>query len=155
LWCGLPIICYPNTTLADTIEPDQAGWCLDPNDPTAMADLFDRLLTQPEVLVQPARQARRLAQERLNWETAVAPLDRFIRMPFKRDHSLAVPLMPELVGDTSVTQVPAVPPAQPAAVARKGLAQLIKEARRHYQRGGLRILSIETLAFLQRQIEHH
>lgn len=142
LWCGLPVVYNNYGELADYIGPADAGWCIDPEDATGMAALFDQILLHPEILRERSQNARRLADERLNWATTVEPIDRFCRMPYKR----------------RATPAPAAQAAQPGApvavaMPRKGLRALFGEAAFHFRRGGIRGFIYEFLGFLQRKVQ--
>lgn len=140
LWCGLPVIYNNYAELADYIGPANAGWCLDPEDRSAMVTVFDEILLHPNILTERSRRARQIAEERLNWSESIEPLDQFIRMPYKR----RVPVQ---------TQTPVAPEPAPTSVPRaKGVRQLAGEALFHYRRGGVKTMSVETIGFLRRQL---
>ncbi len=81
LWCGLPVIYNNYAELAPYIRKYQAGWCLDPDDPSALREVLQSILRDPEMVAQYGRNAQRLAREQFNWETTIEPLARFCRNP--------------------------------------------------------------------------
>src|SRR6185436_10315413 len=84
LWCGLPVIYNNYAELAEYISAYDAGWTVDPCDRDAIRDAVEEAIDRPELVAARGRNARRLIRERLNWTTAIAPLDRFCRDPRRR-----------------------------------------------------------------------
>ena len=107
-----------------------------------MAALFDQILLQPDVVIERSRNARRLAEERLNWATTIDPIDLFCRMPTKRRAAQA-----------SGTQSTPTTAATAATMPRKSIRTLLGEATFHFRRGGIRGFVYEFLGFLQRKIQ--
>lgn len=139
LWCGLPVIYNDYAELAEYIGPAKAGWTLNPLDKSAMVDLFDRILADPGLLQARAANARRLAEERLNWSINMEPIVQFCRQPYKRTPA-------------AMSQTTSPNGVQATSLPQKGLRLLVGEALFHFRRGGVRTLVYETLGFLQRQI---
>jgi hypothetical protein len=81
LWCGLPVVYNNYGELADYIKAYDAGWTLDPQDAGAIRAVIEEILDNPAIVAAKSANASRLAQERLNWKDAVAPLDQFCRQP--------------------------------------------------------------------------
>ena len=84
LWCGLPVIYNDYAELAEYIGSYNAGWIVDPCDRGAIRRAIEEVLDAPEAVAERSRNARRLIRERLNWEVAIEPLDRFCRDPRRR-----------------------------------------------------------------------
>lgn len=81
LWCGLPVVYNDYGELASYIKAYDAGWTLDPQDAGAIRAVIEQILDDPALVAVKSANASRLAQERLNWQQAVAPLDQFCRQP--------------------------------------------------------------------------
>jgi glycosyltransferase involved in cell wall biosynthesis len=81
LWAGLPVVYNNYAELARYIERYEAGWTVDPTDPTAIKAVVREILTHPAEVARRGANAQRLVREALNWETTIAPLDRFVRDP--------------------------------------------------------------------------
>ncbi len=142
LWCGLPVIYQDYAELSRYIQEYEAGWVVDPEDRTAIRQAIEEALDSPAEVRRRGENAQRLVRERLTWDQAIEPLDRFCRSPWQRE-----PIdMPVLTSDT--TPAPAAPPQTEA----KGLRKLLHEAGFHYRRGGWRRLAYYTLGFLQKRL---
>jgi hypothetical protein len=84
LWCGLPVIYNNYAELAEYISAYDAGWIVDACDSEAIRNVVEEVLDAPAAVAERGRNARRLIRERLNWTTAIAPLDQFCRDPRRR-----------------------------------------------------------------------
>jgi hypothetical protein len=85
LWCGLPVIYNNYAELADYIRTYKAGWALDPQDPRALQEVLNDILTSPDSLAERSRDAQRLVRDCFTWEKTIEPLDVFCRNPLKRE----------------------------------------------------------------------
>ncbi len=84
LWCGLPVIYNDYSELSPLIQRYQAGWCIDPADPRAMAAVLDTIFAEPELVAQYGRNAQRLVREQFTWDRTIDPLARFCAAPRRR-----------------------------------------------------------------------
>ena len=132
LWCGLPVIYNDYSELSDYIREYDAGWTVDPEDREAIRRIIEDILANPAAVAERSRNAQRLARERLNWSSTVAPLDSFIRHPRMRESAHMIR-------------------QAPARVITRNMRYLLREAWLHYRRSGPLGLWREGTAFLKRQ----
>ncbi len=74
LACGLPPLYNDYAELAGPIARYDAGFVVDPGDPTAVRAAVGAALDDPAGLIARRANARRLVDERLTWDRTVAPL---------------------------------------------------------------------------------
>ena len=84
LACGLPVIHNDYSELSAEIVKREAGWALDPSDSSALRELVERLLREPELIAKRGANARRWVAGELNWERTIEPLTRFCADPRPR-----------------------------------------------------------------------
>ena len=141
LWCGLPVLYHDYAELSDYIREYEAGWIVSPDDAAGLQAALEQIFTDPVEVARRSANAQRLVAERLTWDRTIAPLDGFVRYPRVRSRAIA---QPPTVRAVSVT------PLLPRS--RGDYRHLLSELRRHYRRGGLKILVSESLAFAKRQL---
>jgi GT2 family glycosyltransferase/glycosyltransferase involved in cell wall biosynthesis len=133
LWCGLPVIYNDYSELSDLIREYNAGWTVDPENRAAIQQVVNEIMDNPAMVAERGRNAQRLAYERLNWAETIAPLDAFIRHPRMR---------------AAAHQAS----SHPAKVVVRNARYLMREAWRHYKRGGPKGLWKEGAAFMGRMV---
>src|SRR3989338_1012627 len=84
LWCGLPVIICDYMTISPLIEEYKAGWVVSPDNKKIISKVAESIIKNPEITEERSRGAVRLIKERFNWEDTIEPLDRFLRLPFKK-----------------------------------------------------------------------
>lgn len=84
LWCGLPVIIGDYMTISPLIEEYKAGWVVNPDNKKMISKVAESIIKNPEITEERSRGAVRLIKERFNWEDTIEPLERFIRLPFKK-----------------------------------------------------------------------
>lgn len=87
LRCGLPVICNDFLEAAELIQRCNAGWVLDSNDPGALKQIVNQILSNPRELAQKSANARQLAQTHFNLYQTIEPLAAFCARPRHRSHS--------------------------------------------------------------------
>lgn len=90
--CGLPVIHDNYSELSELIRDAGAGWTLDPADREGLRVLIRGLLTSGIDVSKPAAAARRLVEEKLDWDKSIGPLDEFCREPRERPGKIAAQL---------------------------------------------------------------
>ncbi|MBN2057092.1 glycosyltransferase, partial [bacterium] len=85
MWCGVPVIYNNYAELARHIAEYEAGWLVNPADQSALRKVLRDLLTSPDEAARRGSNAQRLVRERFSWDTAMAPLHRFMQHPMLRD----------------------------------------------------------------------
>lgn len=78
LACGVPIIHPPFTEVGSFIDEYDAGWLVDPADPTALRRVVDEILDDRRVVVAKTANAQRLAAEVFEPRRATEPLLRVL-----------------------------------------------------------------------------
>ncbi|MBY0526614.1 MAG: hypothetical protein K2R98_24675 [Gemmataceae bacterium] len=81
LWRGVPIICADGDELAAAVRRREAGWCVDPTEPTQLESVLNEILSHPEKLRRISNNARRLAEDCFGVAQTGAPLIEFCRTP--------------------------------------------------------------------------
>lgn len=81
LWAGVPVIYNDFADLAVLIKQYDAGWCVAPGDQNALDAVFEEIYSNPELIREKSRNARKLAEELFSWDRAVAPLLDFLVKP--------------------------------------------------------------------------
>jgi glycosyltransferase involved in cell wall biosynthesis len=102
-WAGLPVICTRGDVLAETVEREELGLAVPPEDPDAISAAID-VLGGHERREEVSARVRRFAQG-LTWERAAAPLVRYCRDPRRApdlaDGSPAVPIRERVLVSSS------------------------------------------------------
>lgn len=83
LWCGLPVIYNNYAELSEHIADFDAGWTLDPQSDSDIANCLDEIFSQPELLKQKGLNAQALVRERFSWDKTIQPLLDFLERPSK------------------------------------------------------------------------
>ncbi len=84
LWCGLPVIIGDYMTISPFIEEYKAGWVVNPDNKKMISKVAESIIKNPEITEERSRGAVRLIKDRFNCEETIEPLDRFLRLPFKK-----------------------------------------------------------------------
>ena len=100
LWCGLPVVYNNYAELADYILEYDAGWAIDPTNEQQIRQTIQEILTDPENVHRKGENASRLVRERLTWDKAIEPLDRFCRNPYRADRKEGETLVDKSVMDS-------------------------------------------------------
>ncbi len=90
--CGLPVIHNNYSELSGWIERYEAGWSLTPEDASAVEDMVQRVLDDPEETRRRGLNALRLVEERFHALQTIEPLAQFIESPCFRDDKVQRPL---------------------------------------------------------------
>ncbi len=90
LWCGLPVIYGDYGELATLIREYEAGWVIDPGDPTALRAALEHATSDRAELERRSQNARRLVQGALSWERAIVPLERFVGDPLVQEKGVTI-----------------------------------------------------------------
>lgn len=64
---GLPVIASDFPAWREIIEGNECGLCVDPRDPTAIAQAIDRLIDNPDLARRLGKNGRQAVQERYTW----------------------------------------------------------------------------------------
>lgn len=78
LWAGVPVIYNDYADLGELIRRYDAGWCVSPSDRTQLAEVVERIVSDPALVMQKSANASRLARELFAWDRAVEPLLPFL-----------------------------------------------------------------------------
>lgn len=81
LWAGVPVIYNDYADLGSLISTYDAGWCVAPEDSSALHAVCNEIFENPELLRRKSANASRLAEEVFSWDTAVQPLLDLISTP--------------------------------------------------------------------------
>lgn len=81
LWAGLPPVVSDYLYLAKDLEQSDAGWCVNPDNASALRSLFDRLLSNPEEVFDRRVRAQEFARRRHTWSVALNSLADFCASP--------------------------------------------------------------------------
>jgi hypothetical protein len=81
-WAGLPVVTTAGDVLADVVTSERIGEVVPPGDVRAFADALLKLLKNPGLRAECARNGLRVA-ERYRWPVAVEPLRRVAREPWR------------------------------------------------------------------------
>ena len=84
LACGVPVIHGDYDEIGRWIQEHKAGWVVDPENADQIRDVINIALGNPEELARRARNALRLAQQRLPWDRGIEPLHQFCLQPRAR-----------------------------------------------------------------------
>lgn len=84
---GVPVIATRVGALAEVVEEPSTGLLVPPDDPPALADAIDRLLSDPQLRQRMSEDARRSA-ERFSWERVAAAHLEFLRAVAGRDSTI-------------------------------------------------------------------
>ncbi len=76
---GLPIICSDFPVWRALVQGNRVGFCVDPEDPRAAADVARWLATHPDDARAMGERGRRLVRERFNWKSQAGKLVAFYR----------------------------------------------------------------------------
>lgn len=74
LWCGLPVVYSGYGELAQVILDYEAGWIVDPDDPTSIRQVLDQIFADTTDLQRRGANAHQLVRERYTWEAAAPAL---------------------------------------------------------------------------------
>lgn len=86
LWGGIPLIITEGGEVSDLVKEYSAGYTIAPGDYKDLAQKIIHLLENPSIIKEMSKNVKRLVNERLNWDIAIEPLDRFCKNPyFARD----------------------------------------------------------------------
>ena len=131
LWVGLPVVTTEGDWFAELVESEGLGLTVPPEDPDALADALDRLLSDPAMMKAAVRPS-------LRWSVVLEPLAAFCRQPQRAPDLLAppTPLEPPTPFEPTGPPEPVEQPEPPAPAVNSGLS-LIELARHHYRQGGL------------------
>lgn len=66
---GIPVICSNFELWRDIIESNECGLVVDPEDPYAIAQAIEKLVSNPELAERLGNNGRRAVTEKYNWET--------------------------------------------------------------------------------------
>jgi GT2 family glycosyltransferase/glycosyltransferase involved in cell wall biosynthesis len=80
LWCGLPVVTTSGDSFAELAVAEGFGAAVPPEDPTALAVVLERLLTDDEERRQMSERSRVVARA-FTWTESLAPLVTFCRNP--------------------------------------------------------------------------
>lgn len=126
LWCGLPLVVYNYSYLADDLLAYDAGWIIDPDRPEELEAVVTGILGNPSVVVAKSKNAQRLVSEKFTWNNAVAPLLDFCNNPGVREkkrHYLQH--MAEYIDSLTGSQIPEL--KQKLHEAEKSVERIQKE----------------------------
>ena len=88
LWAGLPVVTTDGDVLSDLVRNERLGAVVPPGDPQALARALVHLLTHP-VERSGMGQRARVVSQRFRWSSAVEPLRRVLREPWRWAESRA------------------------------------------------------------------
>jgi hypothetical protein len=71
---GIPVIASHFPLWKNFIEGNDCGICVDPMNPTAIAEAIQWLISHPEEAKRMGKNGRRAVEEKYNWESQVVPL---------------------------------------------------------------------------------
>jgi glycosyltransferase involved in cell wall biosynthesis len=74
LWAGIPVIYNNYADLCPLIREYDAGWCVNPNDPSELNRIVDEIYQNPSLLKAKSENAYHLASKEFSWDKAIAPL---------------------------------------------------------------------------------
>lgn len=74
---GIPVIASDFPLWREIIEKDKCGVCVDPHDPSAIAEAIDYLITNPDLARRMGENGRKAVFERYNWAIEEAKLHKF------------------------------------------------------------------------------
>jgi hypothetical protein len=122
---------------AELVESEGLGLTVPPEDPDALADALDRLLSDP-AMMKACRERAAAVRPSLRWSVVLEPLAAFCRQPQRAPDLLAppTPLEPPTPFEPTGPPEPVEQPEPPAPAVNSGLS-LIELARHHYRQGGL------------------
>ncbi|MEZ0538392.1 glycosyltransferase [Fibrella arboris] len=76
---GLPVVTADFPLYKDVVERHQCGFCVDPYDPTAVADALTYLINNPTEAEQMGKRGREAVIQHYNWTTEAAKLRAFYK----------------------------------------------------------------------------
>jgi tetratricopeptide (TPR) repeat protein len=85
LWCGLPVIIGDYMPISPHINEYGAGWTVSHEDKKGIARIVETIIKNSSILDERSRGAVRLIKEKFNCEETIEHLDRFLKLPFKRN----------------------------------------------------------------------
>lgn len=88
LWAGLPVVTTEGDVLSDLVRNERLGIVTPPGDPAALSRALIDLLQQPVLRDAMSKRARDVAH-RFRWSSAVEPLRRMVREPWRWERSRA------------------------------------------------------------------
>ena len=80
LWASLPMVCTRGDVFASLVDAKQLGLTVEPNDPEALADALERMLSDGAFAQQCRDNLAELAPS-FHWSVVLAPLVQFCRVP--------------------------------------------------------------------------
>lgn len=81
LWCGLPVIYNNYAEISEHISAYDAGWTLDPDDPTQLKNTLEEVFSSPEICHRKSQNAQKLVMDRFTWDKTIVPLVDFLQHP--------------------------------------------------------------------------
>lgn len=131
LWCGLPVIYQDFSELSPMIRKYEAGWVVNPADEAQVEAAIEEALTCPQEVRRRGENAQQLVREQLAWDKAIEPLDNFCRNP-REIEPLPMPMW---------------------SWNPKSIPVLLREVRRNFRHGGLRMVLYYSKRYIKNQWE--
>lgn len=78
--CGIPVISTNSAGIPDLIENGKSGFTVNMNSPKEIAEKIRLLYESPELRSQMALEARKRAQQKLDWKVTIAKTEKVLRI---------------------------------------------------------------------------
>lgn len=85
LWSGLPVIHDDFSEMAGWIRQYDAGWTVDPCNPSCVCQALSDALSSPSTLAATGQNAQSLVRDRFIHSQAIEPLAEYLRSPRRRE----------------------------------------------------------------------